>query len=50
MDERDARRLERLERRVEELGVWRNARESRVEAWRFATEDGGIHKLALGDY
>ena len=50
MNERDARRLERLRRRVEELGLWRNARESRVEAWRFAAEDGGVHKLAVGDF
>ena len=50
MNERDARRLERLGRRVEELGLWRNARESRVEAWRFATEDGGVRKLAVGDF
>ena len=50
MDERDARRLERLERRVEELGLWRNARESRVEAWRFAAENGRTHKLGVGDF
>ena len=50
MNERDARRLGRLERRVEELGLWRNARESRVEAWRFAAEDGRTHKLGVGDF
>jgi len=50
LNERDARRLERLERRVEELGLWRNARESRVEAWRFAAEDGGVYKLGIGDF
>ncbi|CAA9414362.1 MAG: GH38 [uncultured Rubrobacteraceae bacterium] len=49
MNERDARRLERLERRVEELGLWRNARESRVEGWRFASEGGELHKLGVGD-
>ena len=50
MDERDARRLGRLERRVEELGLWRNARESPVEAWRFAGENGWTHKLGVGDF
>ncbi|HKH10167.1 MAG TPA: glycoside hydrolase family 38 C-terminal domain-containing protein [Rubrobacter sp.] len=48
MNERDARRLGRLERRVEELRLWRNARESRVEGWRFAAEDGRVH-IAVGD-
>ncbi|HEV2093894.1 MAG TPA: alpha-mannosidase [Rubrobacter sp.] len=50
MNERDARRLGRLERRVEELGGWRNARESRVEGWRFAAENGEMHKLGVGDF
>ena len=50
MNERDARRLGRLERRVEELGLWRNARESRVEAWRFTGENGRTHKLGVGDF
>jgi len=50
LNERDARRLGRLERRVEELGLWRNAHESRVEHWRFAAEDGRVHKLAVGDF
>ena len=50
MNERDARRLGRLERRVEELRLWRNARESRVEGWRFAAEDGQVHKLTVGDF
>ena len=50
MDERDARRLERLERRIEELGLWRNARESRVGAWRFDAGNGRTHKLGVGDF
>jgi alpha-mannosidase len=50
LNERDARRLERLRRRVGELGLWRNARESRVEGWRFAAEDGGVYKLGVGDF
>ena len=50
LNDRDARRLERLVRRVEELGLWRNARESRVEGWRFAAGDGEARKLAVGDF
>ena len=50
MNERDARRLEGLERRVEELGLWRNARESLVEGWRFVAENGLTHKLGVGDF
>lgn len=50
LNESDARRLGRLERRVEELGLWRNALESPVEGWRFAAGDGRVHKLAVGDF
>ena len=49
MNRGDARRLGRLERRVEELGLWRNALEAPVENWRFAAESGVVHKLAVGD-
>ena len=50
LNEMDARRLERLERRVEELGLWRNALESPVEGWRFAAGGGEIFKLDVGDF
>jgi alpha-mannosidase len=50
MDIRDRHRLERLERRIEGLKLWRNARESPIGGWRFAAEDGEVTKLAVGDF
>ena len=50
MNEGDARRLERHERRIEELNLWRNARECPVAEWRFAAENGKVTKLAVGDF
>jgi alpha-mannosidase len=39
MDTYDRRRLERHARRLEELHLWRNARERRLEEWRFVAGD-----------
>src|SRR5918993_2428362 len=49
MNTRDRHRLERHARRVEELKLWRNARESRIEEWRFAA-DGKEKEIGLGDF
>lgn len=43
------RSLERLQRRIEELRSWRNARETPVEGWTLTTADGSRHTLRLGD-
>lgn len=50
MDSRDRHRLERHARRIEELRLWRNARERPVEEWDFAVGDGEARRLGLGDY
>ena len=50
MDTRDRHRLERHARRIEELRLWRNARERPVEAWSFAANHGEPRRLKLGDY
>ncbi|MDP9412160.1 MAG: alpha-mannosidase, partial [Actinomycetota bacterium] len=50
MDTRDRHRLERHARRIEELRLWRNARERPVEEWDFAVGDGEARRLGLGDY
>ena len=50
MDERDARRLDRFERRIESLALWRNARESHVERWSFRAQNGKTRGLNLGDF
>ncbi len=44
----DRRRLERLTRRVEELRLWRNARERPVEGWRFSTAEKE-YGISIGD-
>ncbi|MGD9712308.1 MAG: alpha-mannosidase, partial [Thermomicrobiales bacterium] len=43
------RSLERLQRRIEELRSWRNAREMPVTEWILVDADGGSHSLQLGD-
>jgi alpha-mannosidase len=50
LNDRDARRLDRHDKRIAELALWRNARESHVTAWRFAPENGEVTKLGLGDF
>jgi alpha-mannosidase len=50
MDTRDRHRLDRYARRLEELRLWRNAREHRVEEWRFAGADGEPREVRLGDF
>jgi alpha-mannosidase len=44
------RRLERLERRLEELRSWRNAREVPIVDWTFLASDGSPRPLKLGDF
>jgi alpha-mannosidase len=48
--DRDDRRIERHKRRIEELRLWRNARERNVESWHFSAGNGGIEKVRLGDF
>ncbi len=50
MDDGDARRLDRFERRIEGLALWRNARESHVEWWTFRAQSGETRQLNLGDF
>lgn len=50
MDTKDRHRLKRHTRRLEELDLWRNAREYRVENWRFVGGDGAPRDLRLGDF
>lgn len=45
----NARRIERAERRVNELRAWRNAAESPLETWTLTTTDGSSHTLTVGD-
>jgi alpha-mannosidase len=50
MKDGDARRLDRHKKRIEELALWRNARESHVQAWLFRAENGVERELNLGDF
>ena len=50
MNTRDRHRLESHARRIEELKLWRNARESRIEEWRFAADGGEAKEIRLGDF
>src|SRR5919107_3905418 len=50
MNIRDRHRLESHARRIEELRLWRNARESRIEDWRFSADGGGGEEIRLGDF
>lgn len=45
----NARRIERAERRVNELRAWRNATESPISTWTLTTTDGSVHHLSVGD-
>lgn len=49
MDRRDELRLQRLARRIEELRLWRNARERNIREWRFSAGNGNS-KVTLGDF
>src|SRR5829696_8189147 len=46
----DERRLERLQRRIEELRAWRNARQVAIPDWTFTASDGQPRQLKLGDF
>src|ERR671912_941358 len=50
MNTRERHRLDRHKVRVEELKLWRNARESRIEEWRFAADHGDAKEIGLGDF
>ena len=50
MNIRDRHRLESHARRIEELRLWRNARESRIEEWRFSAGGGEGKEIRLGDF
>ncbi|HEY6714525.1 MAG TPA: alpha-mannosidase, partial [Rubrobacter sp.] len=50
MNIRERHRLDRHKVRVEELKLWRNARESRIEEWRFAADGGEAREVRLGDF
>jgi alpha-mannosidase len=50
MNTSERHRLERHARRIEELRLWRNARESHVKAWRFVAGEGEEHDLQPGDF
>ena len=50
MNTRERHRLDRHKVRVEELRLWRNARESRIEEWRFAADSGETRQVKLGDF
>ena len=50
MNTREKHRLDRHKIRVEELKLWRNARESRIEEWRFAADDREAREIGLRDF
>jgi alpha-mannosidase len=50
MNTRERHRLDRHKVRVEELKLWRNARESRIEEWRFSSDGGKAKEIWLGDF
>src|ERR671920_401532 len=50
MNTRDRHRTEAPARRIEELRLWRNARESRIEEWRFSADGGEGKEIRLGDF
>jgi alpha-mannosidase len=49
MNTRERHRLDRHRVRVEELKLWRNAKESRIEEWRFAADGRAEREVRLGD-
>jgi alpha-mannosidase len=50
MNTRERHRLDRHKVRVQELKLWRNARERRIEEWRFAADGGETKEIGLGDF
>ncbi len=44
------RREQRIERRLEELRAWRNAREQVIPTWQFSTSSGATRELELGEF
>ena len=50
MNTRERHRLDRHKVRVEELRLWRNARESPVEGWRFSADGGEGREIRPGDF
>ncbi|MDP9364985.1 MAG: hypothetical protein M3Q10_12300 [Chloroflexota bacterium] len=46
----DERRLERLNRCLEELRAWRNASERTIAPWSFTPSDGEHRHLRPGDF
>lgn len=50
MDTHDRHRLERHARRVEDLALWRDARELPIREWSFSPVDGKPGEMKLGDY
>jgi alpha-mannosidase len=50
MNTRERHRLDRHKVRVEELRLWRNARERRMEEWRFSADGGEEKEIRLGDF
>ena len=50
MESYDRRRMERHFRRIEELGLWRDAREQNVEIWSFSIGDERSREMRLGDF
>lgn len=50
MNTRERHRLDRHKVRVEELKLWRNARERRIEEWRFAADGVETKEIGLGDF
>ena len=49
MEGHDRRRLQRHARRLEELHLWRNAREQRIERWWFSAPDSATLEIEFGD-
>ena len=50
MEAYDRRRLERHVRRIEELGLWRDAREQNIKAWSFSAGEARFQDIRLGDF
>jgi alpha-mannosidase len=50
MQTQDHHRLERHARRIEELRLWRNAREGPIKEWQFVVRGGEPRGITLGDF
>ncbi len=50
MTTEDDRRLRRLDRRIEELRAWRNARQRQIPNWTFTGSAGTSVPMTLGDF